>query len=118
MSYIISEETGTTAADTLPRVECAPWCEDGDGHPAARHPEDQYCTTAAVRVGLSRYPLVRLVGEGWARDDLRVYLMRERFAAEAHVSIARGELAAADLSLEEAEQTAHALLEVVRQARA
>ena len=27
----------------LPTVQCAPWCEDGDGHPDEYHREDQKC---------------------------------------------------------------------------
>src|SRR4051794_35030297 len=34
----------TITIETLPAVECTPWCEHGDGHTDAMFPEDQWCS--------------------------------------------------------------------------
>jgi hypothetical protein len=70
-------EQSTTVRETLPPVECTPWCEVGDGHTAERFPEDQRCTAETREVFLSRRPLVDM-GEGKRQQDsVCVYLGRE-----------------------------------------
>lgn len=36
-----------------PPVECAPWCEDGDGHPDEHNREDQKCWSPSEYVKLT-----------------------------------------------------------------
>ena len=38
----------------LEPVICAPWCEKGDGHIDAGHPDDQYCYSGYAEVHLSQ----------------------------------------------------------------
>jgi hypothetical protein len=35
--------TDYTARPSIPPIVCAPWCEDGDGHPHERSEGDQVC---------------------------------------------------------------------------
>jgi hypothetical protein len=35
-------------------IDCAPWCEAGDGHPDAAVPADQYCTSISFPTLISR----------------------------------------------------------------
>ena len=37
----------------VPPVECAPWCEDGDGHPDEHHREDQKCWSPSEYIKLT-----------------------------------------------------------------
>lgn len=37
----------------VPPVECAPWCDYGDGHPDECHREDQQCWSTSDYLGLS-----------------------------------------------------------------
>ena len=40
---IITHDIQNITEDTLPPVTCAPWCQQGDGHPDEFHVEDQTC---------------------------------------------------------------------------
>lgn len=44
--------------EMLPPVECAPWCEKGDGHPNCFHESDQACWSPDEYVGLSLEPVI------------------------------------------------------------
>lgn len=81
----------TTARKGLPLVACKTWCEDGDGHPGALHPEDQWCGSEPVRVTLTRAPLVELDAGEYALDDLRAYLMQDQYEVEPRIHLGRGE---------------------------
>jgi hypothetical protein len=71
--------TSTAVRETLPLVQCKPWCVDQDGHPDCDYVEDKVCTTAEQDVDLSMYPLVpnevRDEAGNWlpGPDHLRVY---------------------------------------------
>lgn len=47
---------------TLPLIECASWCVDGDGHPNEWCREDQACWGPATYVDLSLHPVHREAG--------------------------------------------------------
>ena len=111
MSTIVSE------LSTLPPVECAPWCEDGDGHPNAWHPADQWCGSPEVIVGLTRHALVDWSDDSKRLDVARAYLVRERFAAVTHLNLTHGDDSGMELTLEEAETFARGLLRLVETAR-
>lgn len=42
-----------------PPVECAPWCENGDGHPTTFTRDDQKCWSRSQYIKLSLEPPVR-----------------------------------------------------------
>lgn len=42
---------------TVPPIQCAPWCEYGDGHPEEFCREDQTCWSPAAYVDLSQMPV-------------------------------------------------------------
>jgi hypothetical protein len=46
--------SATQVSETLPAVQCAPWCQEGDGHPNVGHVDDQWCTSVSLNVNLSR----------------------------------------------------------------
>jgi hypothetical protein len=46
----------TAAIETVPPIECTPWCTDGTGHPFADEPADQSCHAAERKVELSPTP--------------------------------------------------------------
>ena len=73
--------------ETLPAVECTPWCQYGDGHVDAIHPDDQHCWSSHNVVSLPSGPIVN-PGKAWAhRDGLDLYLGKRatHVAASLHV---------------------------------
>jgi hypothetical protein len=42
-----------TKARAIPRIQCAPWCTDGDGHPNEIFRQDQRCYSPMVYVDSS-----------------------------------------------------------------
>ena len=103
MSSIISEQR--TPQQTLPPIQCAPWCTDGDGHPGNWHPQDQYCTSQEIRVSLTREDPIEGYEEGTHMlDYVTTYLVHDRFEAEPHVQVAQNDLAGPRLTLAEARE--------------
>ena len=47
-----------TMNETLPAVDCTPWCHDGTGHTGALHPDDQWCYSDDHTVKLTRMPVL------------------------------------------------------------
>ncbi len=66
-----------TMNETLPAVDCTPWCHDGTGHTDALHPDDQWCYSGDRTVKLTRMPVLTFGEHKWL-DNIRVYLARER----------------------------------------
>ena len=66
---------------------CAPWCEDGDGHPH-EHPHDRDCIYGLVEtVSMAALPPIRM-GEGqWWHEWVTAYLRREYDQNEPHIRI-------------------------------
>lgn len=108
-----ASSTVVRAPSGLPPVECAPWCEDGNGHADAVAVEDQFCASAAEEVELLRQP------SEYPRElaRLHTYLARERFEAEPHVQVVLQERPLVDLTVDEAAALAESLLRLVRAAR-
>jgi hypothetical protein len=46
----------TATINTVPPVQCTPWCTDGSGHPDAEDPADQSCHSAGQRIELTPTP--------------------------------------------------------------
>jgi hypothetical protein len=93
-----------TITETLPAVECAPWCEDGTGHTDAWHPDDQWCHGPLHIVKMTRMPLEHYTDrdgntEHWL-DDVRVTLQKER-EGRPYVYLNRGENVGVSLTLTE-----------------
>ena len=120
MHAIIAEHTARRTPNPLPPVDCAPWCEDGDGHTdRVLHPRDQYCASVDYSVPMTREPLVEGTEEGTRElDTLRAYLIRERFEAEAHIELGRGDMAGVELTPAEALELARVLTLLAGAARA
>jgi hypothetical protein len=96
-----------TITETLPAVECTPWCEDGAGHSDAWHPGDQWCRGPLYVVKMTRMPLEHYTHrdgtlEHWL-DDVRVSLQKER-KGQPYVSLNRGENGGVALTLTEARE--------------
>lgn len=76
----------TPAADTsipvsLPPIECAPWCEDGNGHTDAHHPDDQYCIANGQDIELMREAPEQITPGGtYYRRTLSTSMQRDPFA--------------------------------------
>lgn len=68
------EELRDREPETLPAVECTPWCKYGNGHTDEIHPDDQHCWSDHIEVELPSQPIVN-PGKAWAsRDGLELYL--------------------------------------------
>lgn len=114
----MTEECTTPAVDTrttLPPVECTPWCRDGKGHTAARHPQDQCCMSESQRVSLLREPALTDIG---MLDYMAANLVLDRFEAEAHVELDHNDLGVASLTLAEALELGRTLIALVETAEA
>lgn len=60
-------------AQTIPPVECTPWCEYGDGHIDATEQGDQVCYSHPTEFELISYPMIELFGGvGYYRDRIIV----------------------------------------------
>jgi hypothetical protein len=65
----------------LPHIKCAPWCEDGDGHASADHPDDQYCSAGFAEIELARHPEEIIKGSGqFYPRAVTLSLQRDPFA--------------------------------------
>lgn len=100
-----------TINETLPAVQCTPWCEDRNGHTDAWHPDDQHCCSAEHRVTLSRMPLLTFGEHRWL-DNVRVYLGREREGSP-YVHLGRDTNQGAELSMSEARELRDALTDLL-----
>jgi hypothetical protein len=106
--------SATTDIEQLPAVDCAPWCEDGDGHVTQWSPRDQVCYGPEHRVKLSRMPLLLDEYNGQQirqRDWVSVYLHRQGDGASTSIELAHNEVAGVTLSPAEAREIARHLLE-------
>jgi hypothetical protein len=54
MSVYESARHARETLHKLPLVTCAPWCEDGDGHPREDYIENQDCMSRELVVPLTR----------------------------------------------------------------
>ena len=81
MSTIVAPQS------TLPPVDCAPWCQDGDGHTDEHFPDDQYCSSETVRVPLTRHKMLDVGDGSWQLDEMRAWILRERFEANASIQL-------------------------------
>ena len=70
----------------MPPITCASWCQYGDGHPGEWHPDDQWCSSAAPEVRLTRMPIggnlftVYLAGKPEGSTHARVELHEQDVA--------------------------------------
>ena len=110
--------TSTIPTDltTLPLVDCAPWCHDGNGHTREIHPDDQYCMSAGATVHLTRERLLVMDENPVAHglDFLRVYLTREHDARSPLVKMSHHDDPSVSLTLGEAEELGRALIEAAQ----
>lgn len=117
----MTEECTTPAADTsttLPPVECTSWCQDGNGHTTAWHPQDQACMSETQRVSLLRQePLTGFSDGSTMLDYLSAYLIRERFENEAFVQLGHNDQSVASLTQDEALELGQTLIALVETAR-
>jgi hypothetical protein len=104
----------TTISETLPAVECTPWCEDGTGHTDAWHPDDQWCYGPSRTVTLSRMPLQTFEEHKWL-DNIRVYLARER-DGRPYLHLGRDDLAGVKMDLNEVRELRDTLTDILRTA--
>jgi hypothetical protein len=101
--------------ETLPAVECAPWCTKGDGHADEVHPVDQVCMSHPQSVKLAVMPLVTYadpkglpVREFRDRDSVNAYLLREHNARSATIELGHTDSHVASLTpVEELEYARH-----------
>lgn len=106
----------TELADALPPVACAPWCEAGDGHTDALHPDDQWCHSTTQRIGLSRYPLITWNDGRRSMDFAHAYLGRESDGS-AYITTGYSETIGMNLTPDEALEYARVLTELAERAR-
>lgn len=99
--------------DTLPAVECAPWCVAGDGHADAKDVADQQCYGPIGAVALTRESMAHISADEWMLEYVQVYLERPEGSVHTLVNLGKGERPTLHLTLAEAEQLAAALLELV-----
>jgi len=64
--------------ETLPPVDCAPWCRDGKGHRDAIKPVDQACMSEKHIIELTTEPMVSMSDGTTERQTVSVSLLRER----------------------------------------
>lgn len=113
--------TVATEVATLPPVVCADWCRDGNGHPDAWHPSDQYCTTDGQRIELEAEPLVTGTYAGTHYIDkpcLDVYLSREAYSIRALIHLSHNEETGPKLTPSEAIALGEILVRLGREAQA
>ncbi len=77
----------SSPSHTFPAVECAPWCQVGDGHTDVLGPEDQWCHSVSDDVYLSRRSLVRMTSGTWQQDRLEVRIERDSGARDPHIAL-------------------------------
>jgi hypothetical protein len=77
---------------TLPAVECAAWCADGNGHVRATSPEDQWCASEARLIALSAMPLSVYNGKVVGRQTIEARIERDYNArtSRIHTSLNEG----------------------------
>jgi len=90
-----SAEHGTlTASEPYPPVNCAPGCEDGDGHTSGVHMrDDQYCHSDVADVPLTLEDMVKWDDEGslWVLKVVRVYAVRDWNERNGRIHLGLGE---------------------------
>jgi len=107
MTTIVSEIVTTN--EQLPAVQCAPWCQDGDGHTAELSPDDQWCHSTAQHVTLTRHHLVDGYSEGARmRDYVQSYLGREA-EGRPYIHLGHGDEVGVELTPSEALELARVL---------
>jgi hypothetical protein len=107
--------TDYTARPSIPPIVCAPWCEDGDGHPHERSEGDQVCWGDSSYVYPRHEPAsiepygawltrVGVMGRRGFDEEPLVYLHVERFHPFHDISV--------QLTADEVRQLAAHLIEV------
>ena len=92
----------------LPPIDCAPWCEDGNGHTDAEHPDDQSCVAGYVEFPFARGPQEVVKGSGmFYPRSMTLSLQRDTFA-DPFVTLWQSGLV--ELTATEARQVAEHLL--------
>ena len=81
--------TSTASTAHLPAVECAGWCEDGNGH--EWHPDNQGCIGQAFALELTQMPLRDPGTDDATRDALALNLQRPRDARSSTVELCHGD---------------------------
>lgn len=113
--------TSTVELATLPAIPCTAWCEDGDGHPHAVHPEDQWCSTDPGEIELSAEPLSTFTTEDGSRlsfkHTLAAYLSREAWSTRTLVNLTSNSGTAIVLTEPEAAQLINALAHLLLQSQ-
>lgn len=109
----------------VPAIECAPWCEYGDGHPDSFCREDQTCFSPASYVDLTLQPVTLDAGGVWPE---RLGVMARRDHASTVVYLHMQDLRvfsddrlldhSVNLTPEEAERLAASLIATARLVRA
>ena len=107
-----------TQRQTLPAVDCAPWCRDGKGHTAALERDDQACISDEHTVELTTEPRVRLAGASTQLETLEAYLLREHDPRRTTIEISKGDIPIASLRLNEALELGRILTGMALAARA
>ena len=96
-----------TIHDTLPAIECAPWCEYDTGHADADALEDQWCWGPTHVVKLTRMPVRSFYGKDGLRDqwldNLNVFLARQAEGVT-HVAFHRDEDRGVQVTIGEVEE--------------
>ncbi len=110
--HTVTASSTTLTPSTPPPAACAPWCKDGDGHPTENRPDDQWCSSSELRIGLGvdRYPVALMSDGSYERDYLSVYVTRDNGAPVALVNVNRGTDPGEKLSATEARQLGEALI--------
>ena|SRR5215210_3347429 len=98
--------------DTLPPVDCTPWCQAGDGHTSTTHQNDQWCFSEARRIDLGAMPLNTFNGEPEGRQTIDAYLAREHNARTATIEVCHNESTAIIYTPAEALEHARHLTEL------
>jgi hypothetical protein len=106
-------DTSATVTATMPAVVCAPWCEEGDGHVTARHPDDQHCHAGNVEIELHREEPQQIVaGDAYYRRDLNLTLWQAPFS-EPYAELFVFGMGGVKLTMEELEQVGQHALHLV-----
>lgn len=102
---------------TLPAVECAPWCQDGDGHTDALFVGDQFCMSETQRLELRAEQLQGFGQDEYGRSVLDVALSRKAYSTRTLVDLVHSDRHQISLTIDEAEALAAELDRLVKAAR-
>lgn len=87
----VTTRWGAPITDPLPAVDCASWCQEGDGHTSRLFDEDDACSGDLTEVKLNGFGLVeisRIEGESeFVRDYLEVQNFRTHHGAAGRVHL-------------------------------